>query len=214
VKRVDVVPHGIKFDPVLSARPHKSDNELTISYMGTLSKTKGVLDILRAAKELVPRYSKMKFRFAGMWWGQEPDTKEIAFNIIRENGLAGNVEFVGFVHGHQKDNFLRNSDIFVFPSWYEGLGLVNLEAMAAGCPVISSKGVGAIPEIVLDGITGILVEPKHPEQIVQAITWLAENPEVRRKMGSAGRTRVHDCYTFEKNIECMSTVFRSLTESV
>jgi glycosyltransferase involved in cell wall biosynthesis len=214
VKRVEVVPHGIRLNEDLSMNKRQPKNGLTVSFLGNLFKAKGILDVVEAAKILVQPYPKMKFRFAGTWWGQEPETKEEAFKIIRENDLSGKIEFVGFVQGQQKVDFLSDTDIFVSPSWHEGLGLVNLEAMAAGCPVISSKGVGAIPEIVLDGITGILVEPKHPEQIVEAIIRLAEDPELRRQMGSAGRRRVYDYYTFETHIECMSTVFRTLTEGV
>ena len=85
--------------------------------------------------------------------------------------------------------------------------MVIIEAMAAGCPVVSTKNAGAIPETVIDGKTGILVEKKNPQAVAQAIIKLIESPELRVKMGMAGRKRYEQYYTQERNIENMIRVF-------
>jgi len=82
--------------------------------------------------------------------------------------------------------------------------------VAAGCPVISTKSVGAIPETVIDAETGILVEKKNSKAIAQAIIKLVEHPELRIKMGMAGRKRYEQYYTQEKNIENMIKVFEKV----
>ena len=90
-----------------------------------------------------------------------------------------------------------NTDIFVFPSWYEGFPLVILEAMAAVCPVISTKGVGAIPEVVIDGVSWIFVEKQNPKHIADVIIRLIDNSKLREEMGTAGRERFKKYYTME-----------------
>jgi len=209
VKDVQVVPNGTPFNPKLHNKFKRNIGSVTISYLGNLFESKGVLDVVKAAKIVVDKYPKVRFKFAGSWWAQEPETKKYAFRFIRENHLGNNIEFVGRVLGSEKERFLIDTEIFVFPSWYkyETQGIVNIEAMAAGCPVISTKNVGAIFETVIDGKTGILVEKKNPKAIAEAIIKLIENPELRIKMGMAGRKRYEQYYTQEKNIENMIRVF-------
>ena len=168
------------------------------------------MDLLEAAKIVLLRYDDVKFRIAGFW----PDEgfKEKVFNFISENNLNSNIEILGPVLGKEKEEFLLSTDIFVFPSWYEGQPYVILEAMAAACPVISTKDVGAIPETVIDGKTGILVDKKNPQQIAEAIIYFIENPEKRIEMGLAGRKRFEENYTLEKNVNNLIRVFNKVLE--
>ncbi len=211
VKNIAVVPNGIRFDQFINKKfTFKQNNEeIAVSYLGNLFKNKGILDILHAAKIVLDKHKNVKFRFAGSWSQQEYKMKNQAFKSIRENNVQANVEFVGMVLSEAKEKFLVDTDIFVFPSWYEGFPLVILEAMAAGCPVISTKDVGAIPEVVVDGVSGILVEKQSPKQIAGAITKLIENTRLREKMGKAGRERFEKHYTMEKNVNMMIRVFNN-----
>ena len=208
VEDVQVVPNGTPFNPKLGNKLKRNRNTLTISYLSNLLRSKGVLDTIQAAKIVTDKCPRARFKFAGPWFGQEPETKKSVSRFIAENHLENRIEFMGRILGDRKERFLVDTDIFVFPTHkYEGFGLVIIEAMAAGCPVISTKNAGAIPETVIDGKTGILVEEKNPEGIAQAIMKLIEHPELRIKMGMAGRKRYEQYYTQEKNIENMIKVF-------
>ena len=208
VEDVQVVSNGTPFNPMLGDKFQRNRNTLTISYLSNLSKSKGVFDTIKAAKIVADKHPNVRFKFAGPWAMQEKETKECAFKFIRENHLENRIEFIGRILGDEKEKFLVNTDIFVFPSWYEGQGIVIIEAMAAGCPVISTKNAGgAIPETVINGKTGILVEKKNPKAVAEAIIKLIENPQLRVKMARAGRKRYEQYYTQEKNIENMIRVF-------
>jgi len=90
----------------------------------------------------------------------------------------------------------ERADLFVLPTWREGFPIVVIEAMAAGLPVVSTP-VGAIPEIVREGIDGLLVPPRDAQALTQALAVLLGDPERRREMGLAGRERVKAHFTQE-----------------
>ncbi len=215
VRNVEVVPNGSNFDPFNNRKyvikPEKK--EIIVSYLGNLFEKKGVLDLLQAAKTVLDKSKNVKFRFAGPWTQQESWTKSRAFSFIYENNLLSKVEFMGTVLNKDKEKFLLDTDIFAFPSWFEGFPLVILEAMAAACPIISTKGVGAIPEVVIDGANGILVEKQNPKQIADAIIKLIKDPGLRKKMGEASRKRFKKYYTMDQNINMMIKVFKNTLQN-
>lgn len=210
VKDVEIIPNGTPFNPRLSNKFRRNRNTLAISYLGNLLESKGVLDTIKAAKIVIGKFPNVRFKFAGSWRGQKPEMKKSAFRFIRENHLENKIEFIGRILGDEKEKFLVDTDIFVFPSWCEGHPIVIIEAMAAGCPVISTKNVGAIPEIIIDGKTGILVEKKNPKALAESIVKLIADPELRVKMGMAGRKRYEQYYTQEKNIGNMIKAFEKV----
>jgi glycosyltransferase involved in cell wall biosynthesis len=109
--------------------------------------------------------------------------------LTRDLGLSDRVVFAGF----QRDvyPYLAAMDLFVLCSLREGLGIALLEAMAVGRPIVATK-VGGVPEVVEDGVTGLLVPPGDPGSLARAIVRLAEAPALRRAMGEAGARRVRE----------------------
>jgi len=212
VKNIQVVPNGTPFNSKLGEKFKRNINAVIISYLGNLLESKGVLDIIEAAKIVLDKYPNVRFKFAGSWTIKEKETKKCTFKFMRENHLENKIEFIGRILGNKKEKFLVDTDIFIFPTWYryEGHPIVIIEAMAAGCPVVSTKNVGAIPETVISGETGILVEKKNPKVLAEAIIKLIEDPELRVKMGMAGRKRYEQYYTQEKNIGNMIKVFEKV----
>lgn len=208
---IEIVPNGIDFDCDINGK-FKPKPILTVSYMSNLFKKKGIIDFLEAAKMVIDKFSNVNFKIAGSWWRQEPEVKDYALSFIQDDKLNGKIEFSGFITGEEKKRFLLNTDIFVFPTHYDTFGIVILEAMAAGCAVVATK-VGAIPEIVVDGETGILVEKQNPQALAKAIIYLIENPDIREKMALAGRRRYEKFYTLDKNIEGMIGVFKKVFKS-
>jgi len=114
---------------------------------------------------------------------------------VSRSGHSSSFEFLGEVDRHEVTRLLYGSDVLVLPSENEGLPMVIIEAMAAGLPVIASRGVGTIPDVVIDGETGILVPPREPGAVAEAIVKLASDPELRRRMGQAGQLRYKHEYT-------------------
>jgi starch synthase len=104
---------------------------------------------------------------------------------------------------------LSHATVFVCPSIYEPLGIVNLEAMACGTTVVASR-VGGIPEVVADGETGLLVPPGHPDALARAINELVAAPERAQAMGEAGRRRAVEEFGWDRIAEQTALLYRSL----
>lgn len=210
VNNIEVVPNGVFFNSNIKRKYYKNNKEIIVSYLGNLLESKGVFTLVKASKIVLKKYNNVKFRFAGSWWSQEKEFKSVVFEFIRENQIINSIQFIGTVLNGEKEKFLIETDIFIFPSINEGQPFVILEAMAAGCPVISTENIGAIPETVIDGETGILVEKKNPKAIADAIIYLIEHPDERIKMGLAGRKRFKANYTFDKSVDNLIKVFNNI----
>jgi len=139
---------------------------------------KGQGDLIRVARELAASHPAIHFVFVGSGRDEEKFRQQAA-------GL-GNVHFAGFQE-HVGD-YLQAFDLFAFPSLKEGLGSVLLDVMDYGLAVVASD-VGGIPEVVVNGETGILVPASSPAQLRQGILSLYENADLRLAMGLAGKKR-------------------------
>ena len=127
--------------------------------------------------------------------------------LTRNLGLTDRVVFAGF----QRDvySYLAAMDLFVLSSIREGLGIAILEAMAMGRPVVATK-VGGVPEVVEDGVTGLLVPPADSASLAGAIVTLAKSPDLRRAMGNAGARRVHEHFHVAKMTRQIEAVYEGL----
>jgi glycosyltransferase involved in cell wall biosynthesis len=123
--------------------------------------------------------------------------------------LRLNVEFAGEVPHERVPDILARLDVFVMPSTYEGFGVAALEAQATEVPVVAS-GVYGIPDVVEDGVTGILVPPRDVHAIAGALISLVRDEERRRSMGRAGRRFVAERYSWEENAAQMETLYRDV----
>lgn len=122
-------------------------------------------------------------------------------NRAQRLGVSHKVKFLGRVDDVRR--YYRACSIFVLPSISraEAFGLVQLEAMTAGVPVINTDLESGAPEVSLDGVTGITVPPANAEALGHAINYLLENPELRRQMGEAGRTRARQEFSTDLMIQ-------------
>jgi len=120
--------------------------------------------------------------------------------VTRECGISGKVFFAGEIDNSQIVNYLSAADIFALPSVSraESFGIVQLEAMAAGIPVINTSIESGVPDVSLDGITGITVPPADPGSLAQALTALLTDRELRLKMGEAGKARVRKEFSMDQ----------------
>jgi len=212
--RIEVVPNGSSLLPHLNGKFERNGRrELRVIYLGNLFKFKGVLDLIEAAAIALQKHPEVKFCFAGSW-GYDPIHGESAESIrgqcearVAATGKPDRFEFLGALTGRALQDYLVDGDIFAFPSTLEGMPLVILEAMAAGNPVISSRGVGVISEVVIDGECGILVEKSNPTALAKAIMALIEDADLRRRLGRNARRRFEQYYTTEKSLATLAGVF-------
>jgi glycosyltransferase involved in cell wall biosynthesis len=108
--------------------------------------------------------------------------------LARERGLAGRVQFRGFVPQAEKYQLLANADLFALPSLHEAFGLVYLEAMHCGLPVVAAKP-GGQEDYLEEGVTGFLLPPDDREGLTRALRRLVEDPALRARMGAVNRER-------------------------
>jgi glycosyltransferase involved in cell wall biosynthesis len=128
-------------------------------------------------------------------------------NLVKEKNLDAVVTFAGF----QSDvlEYMADFDVVVLPSILEGFGIVLLEGMAMGKPVVASR-VGGIPEAVEDGVTGILVPPANSSKLADALVHLLEQPALRHSMGEAGRKRVETLFTLKNTVQELEGIYRAV----
>jgi len=185
---------------------------VTVLFLGNLLLFKGIGDVIAAAALLLPRYPALRFRFAGRW-SRDPmfgisgeQTRTDCLRQIERSGREGAFEFLGEVDRDRIPSLLAEADMLVLPSRDEGLPLVLIEAMAAGIPTIASAGVGAIPEVVIDGETGLLIPAGDVTALARAIETLALDQPLRRRMGAAARARCERNYSLASWTEGLERV--------
>lgn len=141
--------------------------------------------------------------------GDDPfgDGRARAEAVARELQLGSAVLFAGI--RRDVPRLLAASDVFVMTSLWEGLGLVFLEAMACGLPVVATR-VSAVPEVVVDGSTGLLVPASDAQALAAAIAHLADDPALRARLGASGRARVRESFGLARMIDATLDVYREV----
>ncbi len=219
-------PSGPEFEElterVLKERGIDPDRP-TVVFVGRVTRQKGLPFFLEAVKQL-PEDAQVVL-CAGA-----PDTPEIAAEVEEQiaelrKTRTGIVHIPDMLPHDELVAVLANSDVFVTPSVYEPLGIVNLEAMAVDLPVVGSA-TGGIPDVIVDGETGYLVpidqatdgtgRPLDPEAfqtaMAERITKLLEDPELAKKMGKAGRKRVEEFFEWNRIGEKTAELYKSLVD--
>ncbi len=202
--KIHVVPNGLNFtyNPAFS----KHGTNILIRFVGSLMRSKGILEIIQAVKLLKEKNNNFSLIMNGVW--RDEGLKDEIENIITSHFLP--VKYEGEVTGYEKEKAFLNSDIFVFtPNRPEGHPYVIIESMAAGLPIISTDQ-GAITESVIDGVNGFIVKPNCPEEIADRIKYLIENPQERLRMGRESRRLYEENFTEEKMVERLAGVFNKV----
>ena len=167
----------------------------TVLYTGRLAPVKGIPHLLEAAREVSRLMRDTRFVLAGPWQ-MSGTSAQWGFGTDGELS-GGGVLWKGHVSWEKMAGLYRAAAVFVMPSWFESFGISVIEAMAFGLPVVASNA-GALPEIVEDGVTGLLVPPGDSSALAGAILRLLRDPALRRGMGQAGRERVLERYGAER----------------
>jgi glycosyltransferase involved in cell wall biosynthesis len=170
--------------------------------VGRLVSTKGQRILVQAAEQLIRQGRQIQLRFVG----DGPDRKDLE-SIVARNGLSGQIRFEGSMNQDRIQSFYRQADIFALASFAEGIPVVLMEAMAMEIPCVAT-GINGIPELIRDGIDGLLVAPSDVDGLAAAIARLIDEPTLRESLGKAGRRRVLEQYEISGSADRLRDVFQ------
>jgi starch synthase len=177
-----------------------------VVFVGRITRQKGLSVLLRAAAMLDPTAQLVVC--AG-----QPDTPELLAEVTAlVEGLDRVIWIPKMLAKREVIQLLSHATVFACPSLYEPLGIVNLEAMACGTAVVASE-VGGIPEVVADGVTGLLVPPGNHEALAAALNELIRDPSRARSMGQAGRERAVAEFSWTSVAEQTASLYAKVIES-
>ncbi len=187
-------------DPALYApRPlRENPSPFEILFVGRLAPVKGPSVLVAAMDRLVRQGRQVRLRFVG-------DGPERA---ALERRLNPHVIFEGWQNADRVRALYQQADIFVLPSFAEGIPVVLMEAMAMEIPCVTTRITG-IPELIRDQVDGLLVTPANDEELAAAIARLMDDPELRQRIGRAARQRVVEDYDLQRNTAQLAKVFRT-----
>lgn len=196
--KIVVIPNCVdynEFKTIVRDRTSFNNNNLIIGTVGRLENTKGINYLLLAMKKILLKYPNSQLEIIG-----DGSALEELKLLSSKLAISNSVKFFGKLV-NPIPNYSR-MDIFVLPSILEGFGIVLLEAMAAGIPVIATN-VDGIKEVVVDGVSGILVPPKDPDAIAEAVNKLIENPQLTNRLIEQGilRAKLFDVPEHLKKLE-------------
>ncbi|MEW6498567.1 MAG: glycosyltransferase family 4 protein [Cyanobacteriota bacterium] len=182
-EQVVVLPNPVEIPKNVPDRAD-SHKKINIVFLGRIGKRKGVYDLLQAFAKLAPEHrEKAEVILAGI--GEMEKAQSLAESL----DIQQHVKFPGWVDPKLRNQLLFKADVFVLPSYNEGLPMALLEAMSWGLPVITTP-VGGIPEVITDKENGLLVNPGDVQQLSQALQSLITSQSLRLNLGSAARQRV------------------------
>ena len=220
LRNVRVVPAGVDaelFQPA-DATDARRDLGLTegkiILYVGRIEPLKG-LDILISALTLMEDTSDTRLVIVGGELGKDAEIKRLK-SLVRDLDLEEMVTFTGAVSHTTLPDYYNAADVFVLPSYHESFGLVALEAMACGTPLVASR-VSGLTSFVKEGVTGYLIPWHCPEPFAQRIEMLLSNASLRRAMGEASRASALEmtwARAANRMLDAYSSVMAQAYESV
>ena len=200
--KFDLARLGVDCDHFL-ARPFRaSPATFQILCVGRLVSSKGQQVLIKAAERLVEAGRQFQLRFVG----DGPDRGELE-RMVRERGLSTQIFFEGAINQDQIQRYYVAADIFALASFAEGIPVVLMEAMAMEIPCIATC-INGIPELIRNGVDGLLVAPSDIEGMASALGRLMDDATLRESLGKAGRLRVQQNYNLSKSADRLTDVFR------
>lgn len=213
-ERVKVTYYGIdvnRFSPEVNTQVIRTEYELdgkrVVLFLGQIRSRKGPQVLLEAAPTILRRVPNAVFLIVGPDFG-------IAADLLarsEELGISSKFLLLGPKPDDMLPGFFAACDVFVFPSCtpIECLGLSTVQAMACKKPAIGSN-INGVPEVIVDGLTGFLVEPNNPDELAEKVSLLLEDEALRNRMGTAGRQRAAEHFDRERLAQQLLDLYREL----
>ena len=212
-RKIQIVPMGVDCQKFIieagSGTLNKFASNRIILSVGRLINWKGTIYLINAMPEVIQRFPDALLLIAGS--GPE---KETLIKRVHELGLDQSVKFLGVVDTAVLPSLYHSADVFVLPSINkdgktEALGVVLLEAMASGCPVVGSN-VGGIPDIITDGENGFLVLEQDSGMLTEKVVRILRDKEIQEKFRRNGLIRIHDSFSWEIVSKKFSEVYSAV----
>lgn len=208
--RVYYCPYGIpnlSLDYKKTVVPNDEMN-CNLLFLSNMMAEKGVYILLKACKLLKDRDLKFECHFVGAWH----DVSEEDFDQeVKRRDIGDHVFAHGRKYNQEKVDYYRSADIFVFPTFYnnEAFPLVLLEAMQFELPTVTTNE-GGIADLIVDNITGFLVQKRDVNDLADKIEFLIKHPEIRKEMGVAGKRRFMKLYTLDRFESNMTSILKKI----
>jgi glycosyltransferase involved in cell wall biosynthesis len=209
-RRVEVVRPGLDLQeidatPAPSSDKWQLDGRPVLLFVGRLSQEKGIDTLLHAAPDILRRVPESVFVLAGPDFGERAHLAA----YVRTYGLDEQVVFAGELSRQELLGLYKRASVLVLPTRYEAFGIVLIEAMACGIPVLASR-VAAVPEVVDDGETGMLFTVDDARDLAVGATALLRDDGLRRQMGAHGRALVEREFTLNRQLTRLEDIYESV----
>lgn len=202
--KIHVVPLGVEASPAPAMRVQRAAGAFRISCVGQLQPAKGMHVLLDAVALVRSRGYAVHLTLVG-----DGPFRGALERHARSLGVESDVAFTGRLHHADVREVYARSDAFVLASFAEGVPVVLMEAMASGLPSIATRITG-IPELLRDGVDGLLVTPSDPVELADAIELFILDPVRAAALASSGRARVSEAYNLDANVDLLARVLRDL----
>lgn len=199
--KIVVVGNGIP-DAIIH-KPHacNTDGDLVMLSVSNLIITKGLDYNLKAVAALRTKFPNLQYHIVG----SGPEQQNL-INLTEELGISAQVSFLGALSHEDVFKKMANCQIFSLPSWSEGFGVVYIEAMSQGKPIIACQGEG-IEDVIQRGVNGMLVSPKDVDSLVETIDFLISYPDEANQMGQRAQETVMKNYTWRKIVQNLIKIY-------
>jgi glycosyltransferase involved in cell wall biosynthesis len=207
-ERIKTIHNGLP--PMMFDGPSvQRERDIVVMFFSNLEITKGWKVLFEAAEEICARRENVIFDFYGNPAGDS--SKEMIEQTFQSSAFTERIRYRGPAYRAAKNQAYADADIFCFPTYFpvETFGLVNLEAMNAGLPIVTTDHA-AIPEVVIADHGGFLVPKKDPVALSEAILRLADDAELRRQMGEYNRERFYTHFTLSRFVNNWVELIHSL----
>ena len=197
--RVVCIPNAVR----MPRREMPPREDALIAFVGRCEESKGILDLIEALAEVRAAIPRARLECAG-----EGDLEALA-DHADALGVAADVRALGWVGPGERDRLLARAAVFALPSYAEGLPMSLLEAMAAGCPVVAAA-CGGIPDLIVDGVNGLLVAPGDVDALACALHRLLVDRALADRLGREARATIARRYTAEAALERLEQLYAAL----